>query len=74
MAGMEISISVGSADIDLMDSLTKNARWFVKHSSGCCLPCRNNEDTSQIPFPGCRSNFRSGNGCRCTVDFELTED
>jgi hypothetical protein len=75
MGGMEVNIQVGSASINIAELLSDNARWVVKHSPGCCSPCRNNEDPAQIPFPGCRSNFRrGGNGCRCTVEFDEGED
>ena len=58
MAGLEVNIIVQAGEIDVMADLVKNARLKVKHSPGCCAPCRANDDPSQVPFPGCRSNVR----------------
>lgn len=79
MAGVEITIDVdhpilachgrgGDTDMERR----------VKHESGCCLPCKLNEDPDQVPYPGCNGNIARkdpddakalaiGNLCRCTV-------
>lgn len=70
MAGMEIDITVGSADVNVSEMLADSGNWKVKHSAGACAPCRTNEDPNLVPFPGCRSNWGGENGCKCTVEYD----
>lgn len=70
MAGLNVHIMVTTSGGDLADWLLNEAKLRVKHSPGACAPCRANDNPMLVPFPGCNSNRRGGNGCKCTVVVE----
>lgn len=70
MSDLKVSWTV-EGHFDIGNMLDHVMDVQVHHEAGACPPCRANNNTMLIPFPGCRGEERhakaAGYGCRCTV-------